>query len=237
MSRSIFDECKFIGDEYSNNLNTVTNESYMDLNYGAYFSEGTYIKNCNPLISEEMIQECAGNADLIKQSAILEGAKIDWVLKNFLEEGQDYKGLKKEVNKIIEANNLPKDQIKSKGKGLIHICKRILQIIGDLNVCAAIGATASNIFIGTKFIAAGSAAAGSVLITGTIVIFIVGFIINRILRYCYDSAEFNAISTDAVEIIQTLRKHAKETNDAKLSAKLNKQADNLQKALNKYSKK
>ena len=128
MSRSIFDECKFIGGEYSNNLNTVTNESYMDLNYGAYFSEGTYIKNCNPLISEEMIQECAGNADLIKQSAILEGAKIDWVLKNFLEEGQDYKGLKKEVNKIIEANNLPKDQIKAKAKDLYIFVKEFCRL-------------------------------------------------------------------------------------------------------------
>lgn len=145
--------------------------------------------------------------------------------------------LKKEVNKIIEANNLPKDQMKSKGKGFMHVCKRILQILQDCSVFGGVATTASNISVGAKIVAAGGAAIGSGMIVGAIAGFVVGFIINRILRYCFDSAEFNAISTDAIEIIQTLKKQAKDTNDAKLAAKLNKQADDLQEALNKYSKK
>ena len=228
---SIFDNCEIL-ESY-----TPSTKNNREVDYNAVFSEGTYIKDCSMLITDSMINECVGDANLIKQSAILEGAKIDWALKNFLKEGQDYKGLKKEVNKIIEANNLPKDQMKSKGKGFMHICKRILQIMEDAGVIAGIGTSVSNISVGAKIIAAGGATIGSGMIIGTIVGFIVGFIINRILRYCYDSAEFNAISTDAIEIMQTLRKQAKETNDAKLSAKLNKQADDLQEALNKYSKK
>ena len=229
---SIFDNCEILESYMSS-----TKKNNREIDYSAVFSEGTYIKDCSLLITDSMINECAGDANLIKQSAILEGAKIDWALKNFLKEGQDYKSLKKEVNKIIEANNLPKDQMKSKGKGFMHVCKRILQILQDACIAGGTAMTVSNISIGAKIVAAGGAVVGSGIIAGAIAGFVVGFIINRILRYCFDSAEFNAISTDAIEIIQTLKKQAKDTNDVKLAAKLNKQADDLQEALNKYSKK
>lgn len=86
---SIFDNCEILESYMSSTKNN------REVDYSAVFSEGTYIKDCSLLITNSMINECAGDSNLIKQSAILEGAKIDWIMKNAFKEGQDYKGLKK----------------------------------------------------------------------------------------------------------------------------------------------
>lgn len=64
------------------------------------------VRDCSIFISESMIIECFENEELIRQTCMLEGAKFDWGMKNFLKEGEDYKGLKKELKEIIKANDL-----------------------------------------------------------------------------------------------------------------------------------
>ena len=68
------------------------------------YLEGAVVENCEIFITDEMVSECHFNVDLIEQAALLEGAKIDIALKNFIDEGEDYKGLKRELKKIIESS-------------------------------------------------------------------------------------------------------------------------------------
>lgn len=196
--------------------------------------DGSRINGCDMFVSDEMINECFGNAELIKQSALLEGAKIDLGLKNLFKEGKDYKGLKKDVNEIISANNLSKDELRSKGKGFMHICKRILQVCEDLLLLFNIAGNTSKV---AAVIAVGVTPVGVTMIISTIVGGVIGFIINRLFRYLWDTAEFSAIKKDAEDIVSDLRRQAKKTDNKKYAEKLNKEADKLEDSIAKYSKK
>lgn len=194
-----------------------------------------------------MITECGNDRSLIEQSCLLEGAKMDLLLKNFIKEGKDYKGLKSDLNEIIKANNMDDKQLTSKGKGFLHICKRILQILVDIDSMLLPVNTASNIAIGVRmakdvnmaaamFGATASVALAPVIIKAIITL-IVNFIINRLLRLAIDAIEFSVIKSDAEEIVKELRKMAENTNDNKLKKKYDSEADRLEQSIEKYSKK
>lgn len=189
------------------------------------------MKKCDIFVTEQMVSECFDNDDLVRQAAVLEGAKLDMALKNFMKEGKDYKGLKKDLRDIIKANNLDDDDLKTGKKGFMHACKRIMQVLEDF--CAVAG-TASNVGSTIGYIAMG---ANPAIIIGAIVGTVVGFICNRLFRLLWDTIEFNAVKDDAEDIVSTLRRMAKNTNDPKLKKKYDDEADRLEDSIKKYSKK
>lgn len=218
------------------------------------YSEGTYFKNCSNLVTEEMIAECWGNRSLIEQSAILEGAKLDLTLKNFLKEGQDYKGLKADLEKVIKANDISNETLKSDGRKFLHICKRILQVMYDISPILGIpvagaqiamtGAAAKMKADAASVFGVGGAAASNIIKTGitvsiftAIISYIIGFIINRLIRLLIDTIEFKTIKDDAEDVVRELRLNAKKANDPKIAKKMESEADRLEESIAKYSKK
>ena len=204
----------------------------------AVYAEGEVVKDCSYLITESMVEGCMNNVDIVRNVAILEGAKIDLTLSNFLKEGKDYKGLKKDLKQIIAANDMDKSNLASKGKGLMHICKRILQI------CEDIGAVAGGVTMATAgsaqvagLAAAGMGAAIPVVIVVYIIGFTIGFIINRLFRLLWDTIEFETIKNDAEEIVSDLRAKAKNDENEQLAKKFNSEADKLEAAIKKWSAK
>jgi len=199
--------------------------------YGAIYEEGTYVKDCDIFITEQMIAECFGNEDLIRSSAILEGAKFDLALKNFMKEGKDYKGLKKDLRDIIKANDLDEDKLKTGHKGFMHACKRICQVLEDIGSItgpiSVVGGAVVPMLIGGNPVALLSAIASAV----------VSFIISRLFRFLWDTIEFNAIKEDAETIVSDLRRLAKKTEDKKLKDRYNAEADRLEESIKKYSNK
>lgn len=223
--RNIFKDVKFIG-EHTTRSNRINDNRI--LNENIILREGNFIKNCNIFVTDDLIQECYGNEYLIKQSALLEGAKIDMALNNFIEEGKDYKNLKKDLKEIISANNMDEKELNGNFRKFMHICKRIVQVLLDINLVIGSAINTANIGI---FAAAGNPA----LLIGTIIGFVTGFIINRLLRYAADTIEFENIVKDSQYIVNELRKKARDTNDKKLASKFNSEADRLEKAIKKYS--
>lgn len=197
-----------------------------EINIEAVYNEGEIIKDCSFLITESMIDGCLNNIELVRNCAILEGAKLDMMLSNFMKEGKDYKGLKKDLNEIINANNMDKSELISKGKGFMHICKRILQISQDLATVAGTGVIALKV-------AAAPAVPG--VIIASILGFVIGFISNRLLRYLCDTVEFETIKKDAESIVKDLRSNAKKAEDPDIAKKLNSEADKLEASIKKYS--
>ena len=221
---------------YAINENNSLTPLYPQQNDYDAFYEGEYIQDCNCFVNEQMIAECFGNSDLIRASAILEGAKLDMALSNFLKEGKDYKGLKKDLKQIIKANNMDDSELKTGQKGLMHICKRILQVCYDIGAVFGGISAGANVGTGVGMILAGSGPIGVATITGAIIGFIIGFIINRLMRLLVDTAEFSAIESDCKTIIEDLRDQASRTEDESLKKKLNSEADRLKDALKKYKK-
>lgn len=201
--------------------------------YGAVYSEGTYVKNCDIFITEQMVSECSDNDDLVRQAAVLEGAKLDLTLKNFMKEGKDYKGLKKDLRDIIKANNLDDKDLKSGKRGFMHICKRILQVTEDLNNVINPISQIGSVAINTALLGAINP---TVLISAIITI-VINFIAGRLFRLLWDTIEFNTIKGDAESIVSDLRRMAKNTNDPKLKKKYESEADRLEESIKKYSNK
>lgn len=209
------------------------------------YLEGAVVENCEIFITDEMVNECYFNIGLIEQAALLEGAKIDIALKNFIDEGEDYKGLKRELKKIIDANNMSKDELKTGKNGFMHTCKRILQILIDIDSILTLGlnsgiaaTTAIHLSKANKVLAIFG---GKVSIAGyiikSIVQIVVLFIINRLLRYAVDAIEFAELKKDAKAIVEDLRTMAKKADSKKDADKFNKEADRLEDAIAKYSHK
>ena len=209
------------------------------------YLEGAVVENCEIFITDEMVSECHFNVDLIEQAALLEGAKIDIALKNFIDEGEDYKGLKRELKKIIDANNMSKEELQTGKNGFMHVCKRILQILLDISICISTGfeigttiAAVANVGQINKVLAlfGGKVSVASIIIK-SIAKLIVGFIINRLLRYAVDAIEFAELKKDAKTIVEDLRTMAKKAESKKDADKFNKEADRLEDAIAKYSHK
>lgn len=153
-----------------------------------------------------MIESCHGDKNLLKQSAILEGLKYDAFLKNLFKEGEDYKGLKKDLQEIVSINNLNDEELRSSGSKFsnkcMHVCKRILQVTEDLSLISG-GVYSATSFIGALFIDSPLTAIASIL--G----FVIGFIVNRLMRLLYDTVEFDAVKKDSEEIVLQLKSNAK----------------------------
>ena len=204
------------------------------------YSEGVYFKNCSNLVTEEMISECCGDRSLIEQTAILEGAKLDMSLKNFLKEGQDYKGLKKDLNEIIKANDISDESLRSNGRKLLHVCKRILQCTYDIaNIVTPIAGAGQIGFSASALARSGmiSAAGLTTTVISSIIALVVNFIINRLIRLLIDTVEFKTVKEDAEDVVRELRSNAKKANDPKIAKKMESEADRLEASIAKYSKK
>ena len=190
--------------------------------------EGQFVKEASEFVTDAMIVECFNDTGLIHQSAMLEAAKMDTVLKNFMKEGKDYKGLKKDLNTILEANDLPKEEFGRKSSKLLHVCKRVLQVCYDLD--AAIGGV-----VATGGIVA-AAATMPAMLPSYIIGYVIAFICNRLLRYAVDVVEFKNLEGDVNNIISDMRAAAKNCEDEKRAAKLNASADKLEESLRKHRK-
>lgn len=210
---------------------------------------GEYIHDCSFLINEEMVQEYIYDKNLIETAALLEGAKLDLALKNFLKEGKDYKGLKSDVQKLVDMYDLDDRKLISGRNAAMHLIKRILQVLADIEAAITIGAGIPTV-VGTGVataltfktaadaglaVSTGAVAAG---ITGavlySIVIFIIYFLWNRLWRLIYDSVEFYVIEKDANEVIDELKDLASECKDKKRKKKYEEEAEKLRKKLKEY---
>ena len=222
---NIFSNISFM--ESSRGYRTTPNTINIPTNI--IYNEGSLIKNCDCFVSENMILECGGSHDLIRQAAILEGAKLNLILQNFLDEGDDYKGLKRELKTIIKANDLSDKELQTSGRKFLHICKRIVQIVCDINGLIKV--------VNGAYIVTISLIAGSIpMLLGSILGFVIGFIINRLFRLLWDTLEFDKIKKDAITIVDDLRVAAKKSESDKIKNKLNSEADKLEEAIRKYSK-
>ncbi len=231
---SIFTNLSFLNESNNDNEKKISlNECYNVINEASEI-----FKDCSCFVTEEMITECSNDRDLITRSAILEGAKMDLFLKNFLEEGKDYKGLKKDMREIIKANDLSDEQLKSRSKGFIHTCKRILQILSDIEACIVTGAIAGGGGATAIFTTiTGGPVAGLITLATVALYLIINLVVNRIFRLVIDTVEFKEIKNDAEDIVSDLRLMAKKSQNDKLKKKYNSEADKLEKSIEKYSKK
>ena len=166
----------------------------------------------------------------LEDGTLLEGAKINISLKKFLAEGEDYKGLKKELKEVIKMNDMSDDELKDKLKtgrgGVMHVCKRIVQIYLDFvfafNAGSAIG---GSIAAATMF---------PVMLPYMIISFVVGLFLNRVLRLAADTAEFSAVYKDCKTILDEIEDAKSKCKDPKQKKKLEESADKLRKAMEKY---
>lgn len=230
----------------------------------SYFilESGEYIKNCQFCLTDDIIEECFHDITLINNRCILEGAKMDWIMKNFMKTPGNYKGLKEDLNQIIAANNLDDTQLKTNKKGILQACKRVLLIINDILVPGGAAATGLGLqallpklgkIAGTATQAAGTAtkvgliskgtgatiagvagALSPVAIVGAIVTFILGFIINRIIRLLVDKSDFDNLRNDCYAIIDQLEANAAKTNDPSLKKKYLDAAAQVKNSIKKY---
>ena len=252
---NMFESVQLIGSDQekkTSNLAESINDFYNRYSMDIMSESGVYMKNVGTLVTPEMVMECAFNNNLIREAAILEGAKLDAILKNFLKEGKDYKGLKKDLREIIKANDMDDSALSTGKKGLMHTCKRILQVALDLGPLVSVAGSAGSIAttasgaakVASFVNATGLAGAGvsvsvgaAVLpaIIGAIVGLIIGFIINRLLRLAVDTVEFKAVEGDARDIVDDLETAARKTEDPKLKKKYQDSADRLRESIKKYS--
>lgn len=238
---SYFDMINFEGStllDYRNKDKTscINNKSYKNI----FFNECTHIHNCDVFITKQMIEECFGSADLVHSSAILEGAKLDLLVTNFMKEGEDYKGLKSELKKVIDANNLNDKELSENTKigELNNACKRVLQICCDVLLFPMAAHTGTRMAYPIKLIKMfGLGSSGTTLLINAIIDFVILFMVNRLFRLMVDQIEFQTVKQDAKKTVSYLRDKASEASDEKVSNKLNSEADRLEKAIEKYSKK
>lgn len=229
----IFNNVAFLNEQSSSEKKY---EVGFELGRNIISENGGLIKNCDFAITDDLVFEAAFDLATIEECALLEGAKLDLKLKNFLQEGEDYKGLKKELKKVIDANNLSDEKLKSGKNDFMHICKRILQCCEDIlavfNTFYTVGYTAGGIALG---LATGQPVIILCAVVPNIIAFVIGFIINRLCRLLWDTIEFETIKKDAESIVKDLRKSAEKA--PKLEKKLNAEADRLEAAIEKYSNK
>lgn len=206
---------------------------------------GECIKDCNFLLNEDVYNSCFQDKDLIKEHCLLEGAKLDMKLKNFLKEGKDYKDLKKNIKELVKAYDLDDEELASEKNKFLHICKRILQVLLDIEAALIAGGTTALEIDGLFFVSKNIATIGITgvatnFLIGGIFIAIIGFIyyfVNRLLRILIDVVEFNTIKKDTNLIIDQLETNAKKTKDKKLKKEYEEKAEELKKKLRKYENK
>ena len=171
------------------------------------------------------------NSDI---SVVLERAQYSDTLYNFLREGKDYRGLKRSIQKIVEASNLSDDEIKSDTKNIVRIAKRAIQIILDI-LSLARDTTDGVIhivgFVGHLF--------GGLNIVNWFMWLIGSKIIGlvlRLLRLAVDTLEYNSCEKEAKQIVKLLKDKAESTDNADLKKQCLQNANKLEKAIIKYDR-
>lgn len=217
-----------------------------------------YIKNLDSFVTPSMVESCYGNTELIEQACLLEGAKFDLLLKNFLKEGKDYRGIKGLLKEIAEETNKDKEQIKLEGKSggrkFLHLCKRALQILEDIGFAISIPLGGINIASKAAGVAASNALAngisaslgmGKAVGTGAavggvagavvfgLITLIVGLLINRAVRFGADYLEFNQVKEDANKVISDLEDIKSKATDKKEIERIDANIEKIKTALSK----
>ena len=229
----IFNNVAFLNEQSSSEKKY---EVGFELGRNIISENGGLIKNCDFAITDDLVFEAAFDLATIEECALLEGAKLNLKLKNFMDEGADYKGLKKDLREIIKANDLSDEELRTGKNEFMHICKRILQVLCDISVIFG-GMYASGQVL-TGLVIAGVTGQPAILLATalpSILGFVIGFIINRLERLLWDTIEFNAIKKDAEDIVRDLRAAAKK--NPKMEKKFNSEADRLEASIKKYSNK
>jgi len=160
-----------------------------NINKSVHLSNCTFLKEDVGILSEDAI--------------LAEGAKIDMLLQNFLDEGQDYKNLKSIVKEAIELNNLDDNRFRKTGRKVLHVFKRFLQCMSDLDAAFSIGYTVG-----------GAVTIGFAPLLGVIIVVdgMLTYLLTRLIRYGWDTIEYSKIEDDAYEILNKLKKLSQDLN-------------------------
>lgn len=239
---TIFEQVQFLN---TSKPVVVAEQGYNLDNYTGFVLEsGSMVKNCDLFVTEEIIEECLGNKELVGMTVLTEGARLNAILDSLFPEGKDYKNIKANLDKIVKANDLSDEELRTKTTSLFSICKKILQALLDLEltVAAVLYSFKTGKVISAGFIASivtanptVVAAAVAALITVALM-YIVNFIINRLLRFIVDKVALKAAINDTKDIIEQLKKMSNETKDEKLKEKYKTSIEKLEKAIKKYNK-
>lgn len=193
------------------------NESSFNMNskknipYNVIYENGEFIKNCDMFITDELLEAYQYNKDMVTRAAILEGAKLDLLfrnfIKNFMKEGKDYRGLRSLLNDVADECSKSGDIIRNEGRTgarkFLHVCKRILQVLIDISAACSMGFS-GGMLIGT--IAGAFIVGPAALLMGAlqIIAVVINLMINRLLRFAVDCAEYSNATDDARDTIREL---------------------------------
>ena len=239
---TIFEQVQFLN---TSKPVVVAEQGYnLDDYTGFVLESGSMIKNCDLFVTEEIIEECLGNKELVGMTVLTEGARLNAILDSLFPEGKDYKNIKENLNKVIKANDLSDEELRTKSKGFFNICKRILQALLDFELAASAviyGAKSGQVAaagVVATILTSNPATASIAMMTlvSLALVYIVNFIINRLLRFVIGKVELKAAINDTKEIIEQLKKMSNETKNEKLKEKYQTSIEKLEKAIKKYNK-
>jgi len=165
-----------------------------------------------------------------------EGAKFDWFLNNFLQEGNDYRGLKKAMQKVKDSVDLSDEELSKDLNKYMNFGKRAIQIILDiLSIGIDVVETIGNFFVYINAIApfAPFSIKGWLL---WMIGFIITKLIDRLLRLAIDTAEFKKCKSEAEDMVKLLRDKADKTDDKELKTKYREEANRLKNRIKYYSR-
>lgn len=209
--------------------------------YNVIYENGEFIKNCDMFITNELLENYQYNRDMVTRAALLEGAKLDLFLKNFIKnfmrEGKDYKGLKQLINDVADECNKSGDTIYAEGKSgarkFLHICKRILQVLLDVGTLCALGF--SGMTLASGIIGVFTAGPGALLTAIlTIIHIVIGIIVSRAERYAVDFVEYRNAVGDAKSVVKELEALKTTKTDPKAIERIDKCIDKINKKIEGY---
>lgn len=235
-------------------INTLSEGAYNDdiVIEGGFFTESSLdlaIESGNrPLIldnsiflTEELIVDCMGDESLIQEAVMVEAAKFDLKLKNYLAEGEDYKGIKKDIRDVLKAQGMSEEDFVQKGvwRKMLHNLKRFIQVSADIVAAASIaggiggsiGGIAGGLAAPVKISLGAKALISLKVVLKFAIICTIAFFTSRVLRWIADSAEASQAKKDIKEIIKIARQKASECKNQADKKKFNSIADKMQKKL------
>ncbi len=201
-------------------------------------------------LTEELIADCMGDENLIREAVMLEGAKFDVKLRNFLQEGEDYKGIKKDIREILKAQGMSEEDFIKKGvwRKILHILKRFVQIVADLytliGVPLGVGVDAYHASLGVAAGKAAVAATGGTVATPVAVIIAILIVAifaalryfgSRAIRWLADTAELSRAKKDMKEIAKIARQNADSCENPAGRKKFNSIANQLEKKIDRMN--
>ena len=122
---NIFEQVQFLNTDV---VTETKNDYNLDDYKGFVLESGSMIKNCDLFVTEEIIEECLGNRELVGMHVLTEGAKLNAILDSLFPEGKDYKNIKANLDKIIKANDLSDEELKTKSSGLLIFVREFFRL-------------------------------------------------------------------------------------------------------------